>query len=172
MSICECCIAPMQSILQQLTGQVVILPTLSDLPMTTPFLFEVEITSVNNFLVTVNKPNPPSPGNYIVSIFDVIGVAFQEGFPIVLPPRSLSEDDGICTCKQLPLGNLFTGLIGQCVQIEVSNGLTTPPSTVTGVGEGVISIIIPSNPAPARAVVISLCKITAVTVLSPEACTD
>lgn len=72
----------MQNILQQLQalnlGQTVIITTTADEPPS-PFFAPVEIISVDNFLVTVNKTSGPNPGIYTISIFDIASVTFQPG---------------------------------------------------------------------------------------------
>ncbi|MBG9456467.1 hypothetical protein ABE61_21245 [Lysinibacillus sphaericus] len=55
LSLCDCCVFPLQSVLQQLVGQIVILGTIADAPNVPPLLFLFKIVEVNDFLVTVTN---------------------------------------------------------------------------------------------------------------------
>ena len=62
--LCDCCVSPLQSVLQQLVGQTVIIATIADQPNTQPLIFLFTITKVNDFLVTVTDGSDNLCGKY------------------------------------------------------------------------------------------------------------
>ena len=160
LSLCDCCVSPLQSVLQQLVGQTVILPTIAD-PPNTPFFFLYTIIEVNDFLVTVTGP----AGTFVVNISDVIGVAFSPPGPIInlLPPANSGCE---CDCRERPYRQLLSTLIGSTVYLLVSNGSTATNFTVEQTGLGIVfgTLVIEMDPEPdlILKLAISTCKITAV----------
>ncbi|SCM93638.1 Uncharacterized protein BWINRASL_01624 [Bacillus mycoides] len=157
--LCNCCVSPMQNVLQQLIGQTVILGTIADQPNTIPRFYLFTITSVNNFLVTVTNGTT----FYVVNISDVIGVGFlPPGPPITLLS---SADSGCeCDCRERPIRQVLDIRIGSTVDLVLSNGSTTGDFNVERTGLGIVIGIFsinPSHPTDYR-FAISTCKITAV----------
>lgn len=96
--LCDCCVSPLQSVLQQLVGQTVILATIADAPNVPPLFFLFKIIEVNDFLVTVSD----GATTFMVNISDVIGVGFLPPGPTInlLPP----VDSGCeCNCRERPI---------------------------------------------------------------------
>ena len=154
--LCDCCVTPMQSVLQQLIGQTVILATIADPPNAPPFFFLFTITNVNDFLVTVTD----GVSTYAVNISDVIGVGFLPPGPTIslLPP----VDSGCeCDCRERPMRQLLNTLVGSTVNLLVSNGSTAMNFTVEQTGLGIVLGTLPIDTTKAR-FAISTCKITAV----------
>ncbi len=158
-SLCDCCVSPLQSVLQQLVGQTVILATIADAPNAPPLFFLFTITNVNDFLVTVTD----GVTNYVVNISDVIGVGFLPPGPTInlLPP----VDSGCeCDCRERPIRQLLNTLIGSTVNLLVSNGSTATNFNVEQTGLGIVlgTLLIGMDPDTIVRFAISTCKITAV----------
>ena len=154
--LCDCCVTPMQSVLQQLIGQTVILATIADAPNTPPFFFQVMITNVNDYLVTVTD----GVSTYAVNISDVIGVGFLPPGPTInlLPP----VDSGCeCDCRERPMRQLLNTLVGSTVNLLVSTGSTAMNFTVEQTGLGIVLGTLPIDTMNPR-FAISTCNITAV----------
>jgi hypothetical protein len=158
-SLCDCCVYPLQSVLQQLVGQTVILATVADQPNAPPLFFLFTITSVNDFLVTVTD----GATTYTVNISDVIGVGFLPPGPTInlLPPVNLGCE---CDCRERPIRQLLNTLIGSTVNLLVSNGSTAVNFTVEQTGLGIVlgTLLISMDPDTIVRFAISTCKITAV----------
>ncbi|WP_051314614.1 hypothetical protein [Alteribacter aurantiacus] len=131
-SVCDCCVFPMQSILEQLVNQVVTISTDSDQPNMAPLLTDVTITSVNDFLVTVEGES----GTSVVSIADVLVVAFEPGTDIQLEPPV--DFPGECNCQERPLRELFDALIGQTVAVRLQQNFVSEDFTVLATGLGIV----------------------------------
>ncbi|MBK5428581.1 exosporium leader peptide-containing protein [Bacillus sp. TH30] len=161
--LCDCCVFPMQEVLRQLVGQTVILATIADAPNVAPRFFLFNITSVNDFLVTVT--DPVSTTTFVVNISDVIGVGFSITVPplTLLPPADLGCE---CDCRERPIRELLDTLIGSTVNLLVSNGSIATGFNVEQTALGIVigTLPIPINPPPPTLFrfAISTCKITAV----------
>jgi hypothetical protein len=157
LSLCDCCVSPLQSVLQQLVGRTVILATIADAPNVPPLFFLFTITKVNDFLVTVTD----GASTFVVNISDVIGVGFLPPGPTInlLPPVNLGCE---CDCRERPIRQLLDTLIGSTVNILVSNGSTAANFTVEQTGLGIVLGTLPISPDTIVRFAISTCKITAV----------
>ena len=157
LSLCDCCVSPLQSVLQQLVGQTVILATIADPPNMQPLIFLFTITEVNDFLVTVTD----GVTTYVVNISDVIGVGFLPTGPTInlLPPVNSGCE---CDCRERPIRQLLNTLIGSTVNLLVSNGSTATDFNVEQTGLGIVLGTLPIGPATDFRFAISTCKITAV----------
>ncbi|MEH6939930.1 bclA protein, partial [Bacillus sp. JJ664] len=160
--LCDCCVFPMQNVLQQLVGETVLIATIADQPNSPPILFLFTITSVNDFLVTVTDGTT----TFVVSIADVIGVGFSPLGPIpnLLPP----VDSGCeCDCRERPIRQLLDTLIGSTVNILVRNGSTATDFNVEETGLGILIgtlFLNPTDPTSQFRFAISTCQITAVNI--------
>ncbi len=156
--LCDCCVSPLQSVLQQLVGQTVILGTIADAPNVPPLLFLFTIVEVNDFLVTVTNGTT----TYVVNISDVTGVGFFPPGPTInlLPP----VDSGCeCNCRERPIRQLLNTLIGSTVNLLASNGSTAVDFNVEQTGLGIVLGTLPISPnQPVFRFAISTCKIVAV----------
>jgi len=160
--LCDCCVTPMQNVLQQLIGETVIILTVADTPNTEPSLSMVTPTSVNDFLAFVTD----GVTNSVVTTADVIATGFIPPGPriILIPPI----DSGCeCDCRERPLRVLFNTLIGARVSIKVSNGSLAENFLVEGTGLGiVIGLLTINDGADTIRVAFSLCHVTQV-ILNP-----
>jgi hypothetical protein len=157
-SICDCCVSPLQNVLQQLIGEMVILPTIADPPNEPPLLFLVTINDVNDFLVTVT--NEITATTSVVSIADLLGVAFLPGPDIELEPPV--DFPGECACRERPLRQLFDTLIGSTVDVRLSQGSVAADYNVDRTGLGIVIGELPIDEETIITAAISLCKITQV----------
>ncbi|MED2055427.1 bclA protein, partial [Bacillus thuringiensis] len=157
--LCDCCVLPMQSVLQQLIGETVILGTIADTPNTPPLFFLFTITSVNDFLVTVTDGTT----TFVVNISDVTGVGFlPPGPPItLLPPVDVGCE---CECRERPIRQLLDVFIGSTVSLLASNGSIAADFNVEQTGLGIVLGTLPINPTTTVRFAISTCKITAVNI--------
>lgn len=156
LSLCDCCVSPLQSVLQQLVGDTVILATIADEPNQQPLFFLYTIDEVNDFLVTVTGVE----GTFVVNISDVIGVGFLPPGPNInlLPPASSGCE---CDCRERPIRQLLNVLIGSTVNLLASNGSIAVGFNVEQTGLGIVLGTLPINSDLVR-FAISTCKITAV----------
>jgi hypothetical protein len=158
-SLCDCCVSPLQFVLQQLIGQTVILGTIADTPGEIPFFFLVRINAVNDFLVTVT--NEETDTTYVVNISDVTGVGFSLTGPSInlLPPV---DSGGDCDCRERPIRQLLDTLIGSTVNLLASNGSIATDFNVEQTGLGIVLGTLPISPGNFFRFAISTCKIIAV----------
>jgi hypothetical protein len=157
LSLCDCCVSPLQSVLQQLVGQNVILGTVADAPNVTPLFFLYEIVEVNDFLVTVTG----AAGTFAVNISDVTGVGFLPPGPTInlLPPVTSGCE---CDCRERPIRQLLDTLIGSTVSLLASNGSIAADFIVEQTGLGIVLGTLPISPDTIVRFAISTCKIVAV----------
>ena len=157
LSLCDCCVSPLQSVLQQLVGQTVILATIADPPNAPPLFFLFTITKVNDFLVTVTD----GVTTFVVNISDVLGVGFLPPGPTInlLPPVNSGCE---CDCRERPIRQLLNTLIGSTVNLIVSNGSTAANFNVEQTGLGIVLGTLPIGLDTDFRFAISTCKITAV----------
>lgn len=154
---CDCCVSPLQYVLQQLVGQTVLIGTIADTPNSPPLIFLFTVVKVNNSLVTVSN----GMTTYVVNISDVIGVGFfPPGHEInLLPP----VDSGCeCHCRERPIRQLLNTLIGSTVNLLVSNGSTATGFNVEQTGLGIVLGTLQISPDTIARFAISTCKIVAV----------
>ncbi|OTW73302.1 hypothetical protein BK727_08100 [Bacillus thuringiensis serovar roskildiensis] len=158
--LCDCCVLPMQNVLQQLIGETVLLGTIADAPNAPPFFFLFTITSVNDFLVTVTDGFT----SFVVNISDVTGVGFLPPGPSItlLPPVDLGCE---CDCRERPIREFLDTLIGSTVNLLASTGSTAVDFNVEQTGLGIVLGTLPINPTTIVRFAISTCKITAVNIL-------
>ncbi|MCP3028708.1 hypothetical protein LF822_17335 [Halobacillus sp. A5] len=156
LTLCDCCVSPLQSVLQQLVGQTVILATIADAPNEPPLFFLFTITEVDDYLVTVTD----GATSFVVNISDVIGVGFLPPGPTInlLPP---DDSDCECDCRERPIRELLDTLIGSTVNLLLSNGSIAADFNVEQTGLGIVLGTSPINDTIPR-FAISTCKIVAV----------
>lgn len=156
LNLCDCCVSPLQSVLQQLVGQTVILGTIAD-AVGIPFFFQYEIVEVNDFLVTVTG----AAGTFVVNISDVTGVGFFPPGPTInlLPPVNSGCE---CDCRERPIRQLLDTLIGSTVSLLAVNGSIAVDFNVEQTGLGIVLGTLPISPNTIVRFAISICKITAV----------
>ena len=155
--LCDCCVFPLQSVLQQLVGQTVILGTVADAPNVPPLFFLFTITEVNDFLVTVTD----GVTTFEVNISDITGVGFLPPGPTInlLPPVNSGCE---CNCRERPIRQLLDTLIGSTVNLLAVNGSIAADFIVEQTGLGIVLGTLPISPETIVRFAISTCKITAV----------
>ncbi|NDI33610.1 hypothetical protein [Chengkuizengella sediminis] len=140
---CDCCICPMQCVLEQLIDETLSIVTLSD-----GNLVEVTINEVKDFLLFTSKGTFP---------ICQITVLFIEENASKLPKlKPIRKSTGECACCEDPITNLLNNTFkGQVVDIKVrpNNNIINAP--VFEVGEGIVNIN--------NRIYISTCAITTVT---------
>ncbi|HDR6524180.1 TPA: bclA protein, partial [Bacillus thuringiensis] len=158
--LCDCCVLPMQNVLQQLIGETVLLGTIADAPNVPPLFFLFTITSVSDFLVTVTDGTT----SFVVNISDVTGVGFLPPGPSItlLPPVDLGCE---CDCRERPIRELLDTLIGSTVNLLANTGSTAADFNVEQTGLGIVLGTLPISPNTIVRFAISTCKITAVNIL-------
>jgi hypothetical protein len=164
--LCDCCVFPMQNVLQQLIGETVILGTIADTPNVPPLFFLFTITAVNDFLVTITD----GVTTFVVNICDVTGVGFLPPGPTInlLPP----VDSGCeCECRERPIRELLDTLIGSTVNLLAGNGSIAAGFNVEQTGLGIVLGTLPISPTTTVRFAISTCKIVAVNINPPPTAT-
>ncbi len=155
--LCDCCVSPLQSVLQQLVGQTVILGTVADAPNVPPLFFLFTIKEVNDFLVTVTD----GATTFKVNISDITGVGFLPPGPTIslLPPVNSGCE---CDCRERPIRQLLSTLIGSTVNLLAVNGSIAEDFIVEQTGLGIVLGTLPISPETIVRFAISTCKIVAV----------
>lgn len=157
--LCDCCVFPMQNVLEQLIGETVILGTIADAPNVPPLFFLFTITAVNDFLVTVTD----GVTTFVVNISDITGVGFLPPGPTInlLPPVDSGCD---CDCRERPIRELLDTLIGSTVNLLAGNGSIAAGFNVEQTGLGIVLGTLPISPDTIVRFAISTCKIVAVNI--------
>ncbi|MDP5276345.1 hypothetical protein [Chengkuizengella axinellae] len=124
-SICDCCVCPMQSVLEQLVGQIVgiVTPTFTDF---------VTLNQVKDFLAYTNIGIIPICEISVCSTFDPT-------IPVDIKKR-IKKSKGECACCEDPITNIAKSLIGETVDIELLYPPGSSPFTdeIMDVGEGIV----------------------------------
>ncbi|MFS1513096.1 hypothetical protein VQL36_11755 [Chengkuizengella sp. SCS-71B] len=147
-TICNCCVCPMQCVMQQLVEREVDIAT----PVNVD---DVRIISVDNFIANTNE------GLFPICNVTAVGV-ISPPFDIKLKPVR-QDKKGECNCCEDPATNELQQLIGKEVDLEFIGGIApfADGNIVTGivsqVGEG---ILILSDLGTFSNAAISTCQIT------------
>ncbi|NDI33602.1 hypothetical protein [Chengkuizengella sediminis] len=154
---CNCCVCPMQCVLEQLIG-------VDNVGIVTPTFFEdgVNINQVKDFIAFTNKGDFPICQISLVAIFD-------PNIPVNIKP--IRKSKGECACCEDPITNLAKSLIGKFVEIEfINNEGDTFDDGIINVGEGIVVGRNIDNPN--RTDFISSCAITRITSLTQQQIND
>lgn len=157
LSLGDCCVSPLQSVLQQLVGQTVILSTVADAPNVPPLFFLFTIIEVNDFLVTVTDGTT----TFVVNISDVTGGGFLLPGPTINLSPPVNSGCG-CDCRERPIRQLLDTLIGSTVNLLAINGSIAVDFNVEQTGLGIVLGTLPIDTDTIVRFAISTCKITAV----------
>ncbi|NDI34649.1 hypothetical protein [Chengkuizengella sediminis] len=150
-SICDCCVCPMQCVLEQLAGQTIDF-------VTTVSSGTTNLISVDNFIAFTSIGNIP--------ICQFTGVAFNPALiPGGLKLKLISKNKGECACCEDPITNLLISLKGQFVEIEFIKG--SVGAIVNDIGEGIIILRAPEPTSPILAA-ISSCSVTKITPMNQQ----
>ncbi|MFS1511360.1 hypothetical protein VQL36_02835 [Chengkuizengella sp. SCS-71B] len=159
-NLCDCCVCPMQCVLEQLVG---VGSEIQNVAIIFNFAGATidDITDVNNFnLFTIRSG---SGRRFIIPICQVIGVELFNSQPINLninlkPVRKDSK--GECSCCEDPATDVLKRMIGERVNVRFSNASRT--GTIMNVGEGIVIL----SDDPLIQTILSTCNIQAIEVLT------
>ncbi|MFS1513409.1 hypothetical protein VQL36_13335 [Chengkuizengella sp. SCS-71B] len=138
---CDCCVCPMQCVMEQLVGEEIGLDTSSGSNIS------VFLNEVKNFIAFTDQGNFP--------ICNITFVLPSETFSLDLKP--IKKNKGECACCEDPITNLAESMIGEIVIIELIGFGQSEVVRIVDVGEG---IIILGNPVGAETVAVSSCFTT------------
>ncbi|NDI35646.1 hypothetical protein [Chengkuizengella sediminis] len=126
-SICDCCVCPMQCVLEQLIGVEVDVDTPISGPTTT-------ITGVKDFIMSTSDAGDiPVCQITHVEIDDPTNTIITSVLSTLKPIRI---SNGECACCEDPMTNLLKSEVGNNIRIEFINGSFT--DELLGVGEGIV----------------------------------
>ncbi|MDP5275996.1 hypothetical protein [Chengkuizengella axinellae] len=154
-TICDCCVCPMQCVLEQLVGEEVDIRTIS---------LESDIVgtlmAVDSFIATLDLNN--SGELAYISVSEVCYVEVLVPFTIKL--KDIRKDKGECSCIEDPVTNLAKSMIGEMKEIIVCNSQQTvgdegQNGRIVNVGEGIVLLFIESAKKGDKLSAISSCKI-------------
>ncbi|MFS1512534.1 hypothetical protein VQL36_08875 [Chengkuizengella sp. SCS-71B] len=122
---CDCCVCPMQCVLEQLVGipGLVILTPISTFD-------SVTINKVKDFIAYTNIGQLPICNITFVSISNV-------GNPLDIK-QPIKKSKGECACCEDPMTNLVNSMKGQLVNISFLSEGFNFTETILEVGEGIV----------------------------------
>ncbi|NBI28335.1 hypothetical protein [Chengkuizengella marina] len=125
-SICDCCVCPMQCVLEQLVGVGdvnIITPTANNL---------VIINQVKDLIAFTSNGNIP--------ICHITATQFsQKLVPDGIKLKPIKKSKGECDCCEEPITNLANSMIGEMVEIEFISPFPFPfVDEIINVGEGIV----------------------------------
>ncbi|MDP5275434.1 hypothetical protein [Chengkuizengella axinellae] len=150
-TICDCCVCPMQGVMQQITDLGVFIDTTSGNQTVVG-----QIISADNFIANTSEGSVP--------ICNVTGIGGTLGSvdinEITLKPISI-DNKGECRCCEDPATNELQSLTNEEVEIEYVGGSNPIPVTgiVSRVGEGIVILAFTFDPTSINRI-ISTCQIT------------
>ncbi|MFS1513382.1 hypothetical protein VQL36_13190 [Chengkuizengella sp. SCS-71B] len=131
-SICDCCVCPMQCVLEQLVG-------IDNIGIVTPTFADdgIIINQVKDFIAFTNRGNFP--------ICQISSVSNDNSIIPVIK-QSIKQSKGVCSCCEDPITNLAKSMIGKNVNIELISptGVSFFDEIIV-VGEGIIVGRFPLN---------------------------
>ncbi|MFS1511328.1 hypothetical protein VQL36_02645 [Chengkuizengella sp. SCS-71B] len=151
-SICDCCVCPMQCVLEQLVG-------IDNLAIVTPTFEDdgVIINQVKDFIAFTNR------GNFPICQINAVAT-FDPNIPVNIKP--IRKNKGECACCEDPITNLAKSMIGEIVEIEFISVGNFPIDEIINVGEGIVvgkNITVPNETD-----FLSSCAITRITPLTQQ----
>ncbi|MDP5274064.1 hypothetical protein [Chengkuizengella axinellae] len=120
---CDCCVCPMQFVLEQLVSQEVGIET-----QTSSAAFQ--LNEVKNFIAFTNQGT--------LSICNISAVILPVNFPLNIKP--IKKSKGECVCCEDPITNLAKSLIGKRVLINYLQPIGPLQGLIIDVGEGIVLI--------------------------------
>ncbi|ASF38921.1 hypothetical protein CEH05_07260 [Halobacillus halophilus] len=147
--LCDCCVDPMQYVLEQLIGRVVRIGTTDTSSGTYP---SATILDVNDYIITIRQ----GANTIALPICLVVGVQNAQVQNVLLLPPPLSNE-GECDCCERPLRELFDGITTADVDAlgQAFNNLSN--TQILETGEGIVKLR--DNNA---FIALSLCKVASV----------
>ncbi|MDP5274018.1 hypothetical protein [Chengkuizengella axinellae] len=154
-SICECCVCPMQCVLDQLKDETVSIIT------TTDEIENSEIIEVKNFILTIF--NNDEQENEYLPVCNVSAVTFSSSKQVNLKPSRKSKK-GECSCCEDPTNDFLNSRSKtELLRIRYLNGVNT--GSIADLGEGIVILQDPSEPLLHA---ISICNINNISPGSPD----
>ncbi|NDI34693.1 hypothetical protein [Chengkuizengella sediminis] len=157
-SICDCCVCPMQCILEDLIG-------VENLNIETPVSnIPTIITGVKDFIVSTNNGEFPICQITHVCIEDPSNTITTRIISALKPKKN---SRGKCACCEDPMTNLLKFKIGNTFRIELIAAQVSFTDQILGVGEGVVV-----GAAPPFLDIFLTCSITRITPLTQQKIND
>ncbi|MDP5274464.1 hypothetical protein [Chengkuizengella axinellae] len=148
-SLCDCCVCPMQCVLEQLIDiPVLIFRRIGSSILTT-------ISEVDNFIAFTDQGKFP--------ICNITAITIPDGATLNLKP--IKKNTGECFCCEDPITNLASTLIDQVVEMNVIGIASSFEISIVDVGEG---IILTGNPVGTEVLPISSCAITRINSINQQ----
>ncbi len=149
-SLCDCCVEPMQDVLEQLVGRVVRIGTTDTSSGLYP---SATILDVDDFIVTIRQGS----NTIALPICLVAGVQAPQVQNIQLLEPPVDEAGGECDCCERPLREFFEGISKADVDVlgTAFNNLTNV--LILDTGEGIVKVRNNNN-----FIALSLCKISSI----------
>ncbi|MDP5275654.1 hypothetical protein [Chengkuizengella axinellae] len=144
-SICDCCVCPMQCVLDQLRDESVEI-------FTTTVSRGITINNVEDFILTGES----SGDMFFYPICNVSAVRFLSDVPLNLKPNKKST--GVCSCCEDPTNRRLNEIDrNEPVNIDFLNGFVNG-NFITDIGEGIV--VVQDTPGSPTMTAISICQIT------------
>ncbi|MDP5276339.1 hypothetical protein [Chengkuizengella axinellae] len=141
-SICDCCVCPMQCVMEQLVGEEIGIVTASG-----SNIFVI-LNEVKNFIAFTDQGNFP--------ICNITTLQTDGATSLNLKP--IRKSKGECACCEDPMTNLAKSMIREIVNIEIIGNVgLSADAIIVDVGEGIILI---GNPAGSELAPVSSCFTT------------
>ncbi|NDI33606.1 hypothetical protein [Chengkuizengella sediminis] len=129
-SICDCCVCPMQCVLEQLVG-------VEGLEIDTPVNnIPTTISGVNDFIVSTTDGDIPVCQITHVEIMNPTDTIITTALSALKPIRKNSK--GECACCEDPMTNLLKFEIGNTFEVEFIGPDVPFTNEILGVGEGIL----------------------------------
>ncbi|NBI27810.1 hypothetical protein [Chengkuizengella marina] len=123
---CNCCVCPMQCVLEQLVG-------VGDVNIITPTANNsVIINQVKDFIAFTSNGNIP--------ICQITATQFSQNLvPDGIKLKPIKKSKGECACCENPITNLANSMIGEMVEIEFISPFPFPfVDKIIDVGKGIV----------------------------------
>ncbi|NBI31218.1 hypothetical protein [Chengkuizengella marina] len=124
---CDCCVCPMQCVLEQLVDKDINL-LISSFPEAD---LDGTLISVNKFISTIQDSNGDI---FRLTVSDICAAGIEEEFNFKLNP--IRKSKGECSCIEDPITKLAQSMIGESTSVVLCNSLLT--GKIINVGDGIV----------------------------------
>ncbi|MDP5277106.1 hypothetical protein [Chengkuizengella axinellae] len=132
---CDCCVCPMQCVLEELVGETVEIQTAVS-------SIDTIITGIDNFIVSTTGGDIPVCQITQMNIQGPTGTIISSVLSALKPIR---KSKGRCACCEDPMTNLLKFEIGNTFEIEFIGPDVSFTDEIIGVGEGIVLGFDPSE---------------------------
>ncbi|NBI31214.1 hypothetical protein [Chengkuizengella marina] len=132
---CDCCVCPMQCVLEQLIGREDI-----NLYNTNNITNMITITGVKEFIVST------SAGDFPIHQIILVQLTNSIDQPITITLKPLKKNVRECACCEDPMANLANSMKGDIVFVEYLNNFGPFQEEILKVGEGIVMGRFPGDP--------------------------